>query len=89
VWNGAAFLLELQLSCTAAAAAADNAAADVFLPSSPFSGYELAGSEVRTTHVAYDKAGKLDVICGEERGGGVVGRWGRGVSVCVKGAEHL
>jgi len=28
-------------------------------------GYEMAGSELRTTHVTYDKAGKLDITAGE------------------------
>lgn len=27
-------------------------------------GYSMSGSEVRTTQVVYDKAGKLDVVCG-------------------------
>jgi hypothetical protein len=34
------------------------------LPTTP-AGYEQCGSEARTTHVEYDKAGKLDVECGE------------------------
>jgi hypothetical protein len=32
-------------------------------------GYEMAGSEVRTTYVEYDKTGKLAVTCGERTGG--------------------
>jgi hypothetical protein len=31
----------------------------------PAAGYEMAGSEVRTTYVEYDKTGKLAVTCGE------------------------
>lgn len=47
-------------------------------------GYSVSGTEVRTTQVTYDKAGKLDVICGElsERGReGVRGREREGVTL--------
>lgn len=27
----------------------------------------MSGTEVRTTHVTYDRAGKLDVTCGEKQ----------------------
>jgi hypothetical protein len=30
-------------------------------------GYAMSGTEIRTTHVTYDRAGKLDVQCGEQQ----------------------
>jgi hypothetical protein len=30
-------------------------------------GYAMSGTEIRTTHVIYDRAGKLDVQCGEQQ----------------------